>query len=232
MKRYALWALIAALLGSCSSATSPAVSPETDSPPKWRIAELMEEHNVPGVSVAVIDNGEIAWTKGYGVLETGAAQKVNAETLFQAASISKPVTAAAALVMIEAGKLSLDEDVNRKLTSWKVPANEFTRKKPVTLRDLFSHTAGMTVHGFPGYSFEADVPTVVEVLDGKGNTAPIRVDTEPGTLKRYSGGGYTVAQLLMTDVAGKPFPEILRETVLEPAGMTSSTFEQPLPEAL
>ncbi len=165
-------------------------------------------------------------------LEAGVAQEVNPETLFQAASISKPVTAAAALTMVQAGKLSLDEDVNDKLTSWKVPANEFTRKAAVTLRGLFSHTAGMTVHGFPGYASGAGVPTVVEVLDGEGNTDPVRVDMEPRTQRRYSGGGYTVAQLLMTDVVGQPFPEILREAVLEPVGMTSSTFEQPLPESL
>jgi CubicO group peptidase (beta-lactamase class C family) len=159
---------------------------------------------------------------------------VTPTTLFQAASISKPVAAMAALKLVEEGRLELDADVNEKLQSWKVPVNDFVRKKPVTLRGLVSHSAGMTVHGFPGYASDASKPTLRQILDGEppANTAAIRVDMEPGTEWRYSGGGYTVMQQMLIDVAAKTFPELLRETVLDPIGMNDSTYEQPLPEGL
>jgi CubicO group peptidase (beta-lactamase class C family) len=155
------------------------------------------------------------------------------KTLFQAGSISKPVAAKAALHMVEQGKLVLDEDVNDKLTSWKVPDNEFTQKEKVTLRRLISHTAGLTIHGFPGYDVDAPLPTLIQVLNGEkpANTAPVRVDIVPGTKFRYSGGGVTIEQLLMMDVTSKPFPVLLRETVLDKIGMADSSYEQPLPPA-
>jgi CubicO group peptidase (beta-lactamase class C family) len=156
------------------------------------------------------------------------------ETLFQAGSISKPVAALAALRLVQDGRLRLDENVNAKLVSWKVPENEFTREQKVTLRRLLSHSAGLTVHGFPGYAADAPVPTLIQVLDGvsPANTAAVRVDTVPGTLWRYSGGGYTVLQQLLIDVTGKPFPELLRQTVFEPLGLSHSTYEQPLPASI
>jgi CubicO group peptidase (beta-lactamase class C family) len=195
------------------------------------LAERMETLRVPGVSIAVINNGEIEWARGYGLADVESGRPVTTTTLFQAASISKPVAATAALKFVQDGLLELDEDVNGKLVSWRVPENEFTGAQSVTLRGLVTHTAGMTVHGFPGYARDEEVPSTVGVLDGEGNTPPIRVDTEPRTQYRYSGGGYTVMQRLLTDVAGVPFPEIMRETVLEPFGMSESTYEQPLPEA-
>jgi CubicO group peptidase (beta-lactamase class C family) len=156
---------------------------------------------------------------------------VTPRTLFQAASISKPVAALAALRLVEQGLLSLDEDVNARFVSWKVPENEFTKTEKVTLRRLLSHTAGLTVHGFGGYPAGASVPTVVQALDGQkpANSAAVRVDVVPGTIWRYSGGGYTIMQQLLVDVTGKPFPVLLNELVLGPLGMTDSTYEQPLP---
>ena len=132
---------------------------------------------------------------------------------------------------MEEGKLALDEDVNTKLNTWKVPENSFTREKKVTLRGILSHTAGLTVHGFPGYAIDGPVPTLVQVLDGAKptNTAPIRVDILPGSKWRYSGGGYTVMQQMMIDVTGKPFPRFMEDAVLGPLGMNESTYEQPLP---
>jgi CubicO group peptidase (beta-lactamase class C family) len=196
----------------------------------WRISERMEEHRTPGVSIAVIRAGKIVFAKGYGMAETGG-RAVDTETLFQAASISKPVAAMAALHFVREGRLSLDEDVNAKLKTWKVPENSFTAKEKVTLRRLLSHSAGLTVHGFPGYRRSVSLPTVPQILDGASpaNTAAIRVDVEPGSRWRYSGGGYTVMQQLLIDHLGKPYPQILRDTVLKPLGMTRSTYEQPLP---
>jgi CubicO group peptidase (beta-lactamase class C family) len=199
-----------------------------------KLVDRMKYYRVPGVSVAVINNGRIEWARGYGVIEAGGTQPVTSETLFEAGSISKPVAAMAVLRLVEQGKLDLDEDVNQKLVSWKVPENEFTKEKKVTLRGLLSHSAGMTVHGFPGYAADAEVPTLVKVLDGAkpANTAAIRVDTIPGTKWRYSGGGYTVMQQLLVDVTRKSFPDLTRELVLVPMGMKHSTYEQPLPKTL
>ncbi|MFQ5932765.1 MAG: serine hydrolase domain-containing protein [Nitrospiraceae bacterium] len=196
------------------------------------LAQRMVDHDVPGVSIAVINDDEVEWTKGYGVADVKSGAPVTSSTLFQAASISKPVTAMAALKFVEDGFLDFDEDVNIKLTSWKVPSNELTKQAPVTLRGILGHTAGLTVSGFPGYARGAKLPKLTEVLSGGGlaNTGAIRVETRPGSLWRYSGGGYTVLQQLLVDVAGKPFPEIMAETVLRPLGMLESTFEQPLPK--
>ena len=203
-------------------------------PLKVGLAELMKAYNVPALSVAVIDGYKIAWAKAYGVTELGGKEAATPKTLFQAGSISKPVAASGMLALVQQGKLALDEDVNLKLKSWKVPENEFTKEQKVTLRRLASHTAGLTVHGFPGYDVDKKVPTTVQVLDGEKpdvNTAPIRVDFVPGTKWRYSGGGVTIEQLVMTDVAGKPFPTLMKELILDKAGMTDSTYEQPLPKA-
>ena len=212
----------------------PPIPLEENQPPlRLNLEKLMQLYKVPGVSVAVIDNFKIAWAKGYGVTEAGANTPVTVHTLFQAASISKPVSATGSLWLVEHGKLSLDENVNLKMKSWQVPDNEFTKDQKVTLRRLVSHSAGLTVHGFPGYAVGAPLPTVVQILNGEppANTAPVRVETVPGTKYAYSGGGVTIEQRLVMDVTGKPFPQFMRETVLDKIGMTDSSYEQPLPPA-
>lgn len=200
-------------------------------PPRWTLAERMANYQVPGVGIAVIDGGRVAWARGFGVKQAGTTDSVTPATLFQAASISKPVAQTAMLRLVERGTLDLDADVNRYLTSWKVPENRFTATEKVTLRRLASHSAGLTVHGFPGYRTTDSVPTTVQVLNGAkpANTRAVVVDTTPGAIGRYSGGGTTVTQLVLGDVTGKPFPALMRELVLGPAGMTQSTYEQPLP---
>jgi CubicO group peptidase (beta-lactamase class C family) len=197
----------------------------------WELSERMRLFHIRGVSVAAIRDFKIEWAKGYGFADAEAKQPVTDATLFQAGSISKGVAAMGALVLVQDGKLALDGDINTQLKTWKVPENEHTKKASVTLEGLLSHTAGLTVHGFPGYADGTPVPTIVQVLDGTppANTAAIRVDLDPGTEWRYSGGGYTIAQLAMIDVAGEPFPGLLARTVLGPLGMTRSTYEQPLP---
>lgn len=198
------------------------------------LAERMAFYKVPGVSIAVIDDGGIAWARGFGVLESGRRTPVDAATLFQAASISKPVAATAALQLVRSGQLDLTTDVNRWLTSWKVPENEFTRQHAVTLEGIMSHTAGFTVHGFPGYDVDSALPTLGQILDGTrpANTAAVRVADVPGRAWSYSGGGYTVMQQLLLDVTHQPFPDFMRRTVLEPLGMRRSTYQQPLPARL
>src|SRR5580658_729208 len=159
-------------------------------PLQLSLQKLMELYKVPAVSIAVIDNFKIAWAKTYGVTEAGGATTATTHTLFQAGSISKTVAATGALWLVDHGKLSLDEDVNQELVTWKVPENEFTKNQKVTLRRLQSHSAGLTVHGFPGYAVGEPIPALVQIFDGEkpANTAPIRVDVVPGTIFRYSGG--------------------------------------------
>lgn len=197
----------------------------------WTIQERMKHYRIPGVSIAVINDFKIEWARGYGIKDIETNEPVTEETLFQAGSISKPVAAMVALKKVEQGKIALDENINNKLTSWKLPDNEFTAKKKVTLANLLSHTAGLTVHGFPGYAEGKKIPSLPEVLDGNGpaNTAAVRVNMEPGTRFRYSGGGSTIAQLAIMDIEKKPYPQIAKETVLDPLRMTSSTYSQPLP---
>lgn len=197
------------------------------------IKAQMAQRHIRGLSLAIIKDGKLAVARAYGVVDDASKAPVTTSTLFQAGSISKPVSALGALHLVEAGTLSLDGDVNAKLTSWKVPENRFTSTEKVTLRRLLSHNAGMTVHGFPGYDVSERIPTLVQVLDGAppANTPAIRVDTTPGAIWRYSGGGFTVMQQMVIDVTREPFPQFLQKTVLGPIGMTSSSFEQPLPNA-
>jgi len=195
----------------------------------WTIQERMKYYQVQGISIAVINNFEIEWAKGYGIHNTKSGDPVAETTLFQVASITKPVTAAVALMLVDRGKLELNRDVNEYLKSWKVPENEFTQNEKVTVERLLSHSAGLTVSGFRGYAEGEQVPTILQVLDGKppANNAPIRVDKKPGSGFRYSGGGYTVLQLLLEDVTGQPLSELMNEMIFKPAGMNNSTISLP-----
>ncbi|MBL8209596.1 MAG: beta-lactamase family protein [Bryobacterales bacterium] len=188
------------------------------------IPALQKEHKVPAVSIAYIENGKLARTEVFG--------PVKPDTVFQAASISKPVAATAALHMMQHGNFTLDEDVNPKLKSWRVPPPPFSTEH-TTLRRLLTHTAGLTVHGFPGYAAGAPLPTLVQILNGEppANTKPIVPDIPPGSKFRYSGGGYTVMQQLLMDRIGWSFPQIMDRMVLSRIGMKRSTYEQPLPES-
>jgi CubicO group peptidase (beta-lactamase class C family) len=213
----------------------PAVQLAGEPPLRFTLEERMAHHRVPGVSVAVLDDGEIAWARGWGVADTETGRPVEVTTLFQAASISKPVAALVAMGLVDEGRLFLDGPANRHLTSWKVPESDAAADSVVRLRGLLSHTAGLTVSGFPGYrkdeSFGSGRPVAAnaDVLDGRGNTPPVRVHRVPGTGWRYSGGGYTVMEQMVEDVTGRPFAEAAAARVLGPAGMARSTFAQPLP---
>jgi CubicO group peptidase (beta-lactamase class C family) len=191
----------------------------------------MQKIGVPGASIAVIEDFDIRWTRGYGLADVVTGAKTTPDTLFQAASISKPVAAMAVLKAVQDGRFSLDQDVNQLLSSWTVPASDATSRQPVTLRGLLSHTSGTDDgFGFPGYKPGTPVPTPVQILNGQApsNRGPVLVTRPPLTSYKYSGGGLTLVQLLMTDVLKRPFQDILRETVLAPIGMTSSAYEQPL----
>ena len=194
------------------------------------LGERMVPLGVPGVSIAVIHHGVLEWAEGFGVTRVGGTP-VTIETLFQAASISKPVAAMAVLHLAQKGIFSLDADVNSLLSNWKFPSSPIAAGGPVTARQLLGHTGGINVSGFPGYAAGKPVPTLVQILDGVGPANPpaIRIATPPGTKFDYSGGGYTIMQQLLLDVCGMPFPRLLNDIVMAPLNMTHSTFQQPLP---
>ena len=197
------------------------------------VPDRMAHYHIPGLSMACIHNGRVEWTQAFGFARVGGEQ-VTLETLFQAGSISKSVTALAVLRLVEQGKLNLDVDVSQCLRSWKLPTNRFTEQKKVTFRELLSHTAGATVHGFEGYAAGKTVPTLVQVLNGErpANSAPVTIASVPGTKFSYAGGGYTIIQQILINVTGEPFPELMQELVLQPLHMVHSTFQQPVPEKL
>ena len=170
----------------------------------WNLEERMAHHKVPALSLAVIVDGRIAWAKAYGVRQTGKPGAVNTQTIFQAASISKPVAAVTALRLVEKGFLDLDEPVNNRLLSWFLPDNAYMRENTVTLRHLLSHSGGVNVHGYPGYPAGVDIPSTEEILRGAppANTPAAVVAQTPGKAWRYSGGGYTILQRLIEDVTG------------------------------
>ena len=174
------------------------------------------------------ENGKIKWAKGYGIADSESGGKVNANTLFQAGSISKPVAALSGLKLVEAGKIDLDQDINSYLNGWKIDENKFTQVEKVTLRRLLTHTAGMTVHGFPGYKQTDTFPSITQVLNGSGNTPKIFVDNTPGSIWRYSGGGYTVMQKMVEDISSLSFEVYMLKNILQPIGMENSTYKQPI----
>ena len=211
----------------------PAVRVTGERDTSFTLTERMKRYHVPGVSLAVIDNFEVVWARGFGTTEFGGHDFVDTATLFLAGSISKPVFASGVLALVEQGKLSLDEDINARLTSWKLPASEFTTTEKVTPRRLLSHSAGTTVWGFPGYDVSAPLPTVPQLLNGEkpANTGVVKSFAVPGKSWMYSGGGYTIAQLVTTDVTGEPFPALMQRLILGPLGMRASSYEQQMAPA-
>jgi CubicO group peptidase (beta-lactamase class C family) len=196
------------------------------------VLPLMKQFNVPGVSIAVIKDFKIVATYAYGVADVETGAPVTTETMFQAASISKPVAAMVSLKAVQNGRFSLDQDVNTILTSWKLPDGPFTKERRVTPRSLMSHTSGTgDGFGFPGYAPGATLPSIPQILDGvqpPSNLRAVRLERAPLTGFKYSGGAVMIQQLALIDAVGKPFGEVARDWVLEPIGMTNSTFEQPL----
>jgi len=195
------------------------------------IEQLLERFGVPGVSVAVIRDFDIHWAKGYGVADVATGALVDTETMFQAASISKPVAAMASLRAIQDGIFSLDDDINDILESWTLDGGEFTSDRPVTPRTLMSHTSGLgDGFGFPGYDPSVRRPTALQILEGHdlSNVGPVFMERAPMTFMEYSGGGVTVMQQALADARGRAFEDILRDDVLAPIGMVNSSYEQPM----
>lgn len=192
----------------------------------YSIEERMNLYKVPGVSIAVFKDGKILWSKGYGSSDNTKNLKVNTVTMFQAASIGKALTAFALLKLVEKKHLDIDKDINEYLIGWKIPENEFTKTEKVTIRRLLNHTAGISVSGFIGYKKTETIPTISEILNGKGNTPAIVVENIPGAKFSYSGGGYVILQKLIEDISKMDFTSFMRKEILVPLKMTNSTFNQ------
>jgi CubicO group peptidase (beta-lactamase class C family) len=196
------------------------------------VERLMKQFNVPGVSIAIIKDFKVVWAKGYGIADVETGAPVTTDTMFQAASISKPVAAMASLKAVQEKRFGLDQDINTILRSWKLPGGELIKERPVTPRMLMSHTSGTgDAFGFPGYDPGAPLPTLPQILDGvkPSNLRAVRLERAPMSGFEYSGGGVMIQQLALADAVGKPFAQVAREWVLDPIGMTNSTYEQPLP---
>ncbi len=198
----------------------------------FSIEERMRHYNVPGLSIALIRDYQLVWVKALGNKTKSAISPVDAKSMFQAASISKPVTAISVLRLVESGQLSLNTPVNQLLSSWKIPGNEYTETTPVLIRHLLNHTAGLTVSGFAGYGVKDEIPDLLNILNGEppANSERIYVNKPVGNSYRYSGGAYTVLQQLLEDRFKSNFTQYIRENVLSIINLKHSTFEQPLPK--
>lgn len=193
------------------------------------IAEQMAKYKVNGMSIAVIHDYKIAWAKGYGWADVAEKKPMTTETLFEPGSISKTLNAVGILKLAQEKKVDLYADINQYLTSWKFPYDSLSQGKKITLAQLLSHNAGLTVHGFPGHDINGPVPTVYEVLDGKkpSFTPAVRSEFEPDLKFQYSGGGTTISQVLLSDVTKQPYDVWMYKNVLKPIGMKNSTYAQP-----
>jgi CubicO group peptidase (beta-lactamase class C family) len=189
-----------------------------------QLTDRMRYYGVPAVSIALIDDGSLAWARAYGVRDTGSAIAITPDTRFPIASITKPIVATAVLRLVQQGRLDLDVDINNYLTSWALPASPHTRQTKVTLRHLLSHSAGTTVFGFWGYRPSRPIPTLHQVLNGlpPANSVPVRSASPPGSRWSYSGGGYCIIQQALIDTFQRPFPELIAELIFAPLAMHAS----------
>jgi CubicO group peptidase (beta-lactamase class C family) len=199
----------------------------------WNLADRMKKYNINGVSIAVIHNHKIEWARGYGFADISENRPVTEKTLFQAASISKSLNAVGVLKLVQEKKLDLNTDINKYLVSWIFPYDSVSNGKKITIAGLLSHTAGLTIHGFPGYAKGEGLPTLPQILDGQkpANTKAVRSSAEPGKSVNYSGGGVTISQLIVMDFTNQQYDLFMQKNVLDPLGMTGSSYTQPPPES-
>ena len=197
------------------------------------LIERMQECHTPGISIVEIENYEISTVYTYGVKRRNTKEKIEANTLFQAASVSKPVFAAAVMRLVENGTLDLDADITEYLIDYSIPAYD-NQKYKITLRQILSHWAGLSLHGFPGYRKGQQIPRIDQILRGihPAHLPKLKVIMEPGTRFMYSGGGYVLAEKIITDVCKRDFNDLMCNLVFSPLSMTHSIYAQPLPDEM
>ena len=248
IERYTLIAIVAiviSIVSACSSTNTGDVQARManvengliasvvnagSEPAGMSLSDRMQHYQVPGVGIAVINNGRIEWAKGYGVIEAGGTQAVTTDTVFQAASVSKPISVTGIMLLAQAGVIDITRNVNDYLTSWHLADNDLTKTNKATVQRLMSHTGGINVSGFAGYTVGNAIPTLLQVLNGgpPADTEPIGVIYEPGTRYSYSGGGMEVLQQMAEDVTKMPFRSYMKNNVFDKLGMNSSDFVQPM----
>jgi CubicO group peptidase (beta-lactamase class C family) len=196
------------------------------------ITERMAKYHVKGMSMAVIYNYKIAWAKGYGWADEAEKRPVTTQTLFEPGSISKCLNSLGILKLAQENKVDLYTDINTYLTSWKFPYDSLSNGKKITLAEILSHNAGLTVHGFPGHDINGPIPSVLQVLDGikPSFTPAVRSMYAPGLRYEYSGGGITISQVIITDITRQAYDVWMYENVLKPIGMVNSSYAQPPPK--
>ncbi|SDY09755.1 CubicO group peptidase, beta-lactamase class C family [Evansella caseinilytica] len=187
---------------------------------------LLKKYNIPGASIALIENGELRWIGTFGYADVEEKIEIHKDTVFQVASISKSVTALGIMKLVEDGILNLDDPIEKYITRWQIPESKYS-KNGVTIRRLLSHTAGLSRGGgYPGYEPVNELPSLEQSLSGiGGGSRPVELINEPGTKYYYSGGGYNLLQLLIEEVTGKEFATYMDEAVLTPLGMEDSSFK-------
>ena len=196
----------------------------------YNIVDRMKFYKVPSVSISVINNGKIEWTRTYGFADVASERKPNVHTLYQVASISKSVNSYGIMRLVQQEKLSLTQDIRSYLKTWPFPENELSQGKRITLKNLLSHSAGLSVHGFMGYSISDTIPTINQILNGErpANNNPVCPMYVPGEHFEYSGGGSMVIMKILEDNISRNYDSIMLALVLMPLRMTNSTFSQPL----
>lgn len=202
---------------------------DTSKDKKWTLKERMAFYNVNAVSIAVINNYKVEWVKVYGYADASEKKLATPQTLFQAASISKSINSLGILKLVEEGKLDLNSDINNYLTDWKFPYDSVSKGKKISITNLLSHKAGLSIGGFPGYEKGKKLPTTIETLNGSkpSNTKAVRSIFEPGSKFQYSGGGTTISQLILENVTGEKYEDYMKKNILTPLGMSGSSFNQP-----
>ncbi|MBN1372555.1 MAG: beta-lactamase family protein [Anaerolineaceae bacterium] len=233
MKRFSLIALLlipAFVLSACAPAIRSAPIAAGDlasliAALDQEMPDLLATYNTPGATVAIAQNGELVWEKGYGLADQESSIPATPDTVYQIASISKTVAATGIMRLVEQGKLDLDASASQYLTRWEIPDSDFD-ESGVTLRRLLSHSAGLSVHGYPGYEPNATLPSLEDSLSGRplGPNYLVELVAEPGQAYSYSGGGYTLLQLIVEEVSGQPFAETMRQEVIDPLGLAHTSF--------
>lgn len=218
-----------AIISRVENSLAPAIV-YGDTVPLLSLTKRMQETGIKGLSIAVIKDHKIHWAKGYGMADVAENRPVTTSTRFQAASISKSLNSMGQLKLVQQGKIDPEADINNYLKSWKFPYDSMTGSRKISLYQLLSHTAGLDIHGFPGYKRTADLPTVPQILNGEkpANTKKVHSLFAAGNKFKYSGGGTTITQQLLMDVTGEPYATYMEREVLKPLGMLHSSYEQPI----